>query len=375
MKRRKCTRYRQDNKLLKSIIEVKFFLTFMALAALCISAAAQENTAEGWYKRGLELGNNGSYEEAIKAYEKAVELNQSYVPAWSARGALLFQMGKNDEAKSDFERVIDLYNKTLEKNPQDTSAWIEKGVAFTYLGRQEESIKSREKALEIFNQTIEKSPNDAQAWSDKAFALAGMGRYRESIEASDKVIELTSDPALVRDAWRGKAMAYAEGLHEFNRSLEAWGKAIELMSANDTANLSVTWGCKGKTFDMAGRFEEAIPAYEKVIELTPADVTAWIDKGFALKSLGRNTEAEAAFDKAIEISSDSMYWPAWFGKGEVLLAQKKYEDALKAYDKVIELNPTHAATWNEKGLALKALGRQAEADAAFAKAKELGYNG
>ena len=200
-----------------------------------------------------------------------------------------------------------------------------------------------------------------------------MGRYNESIQALDMVIELTSNSILVMDAWRGKAVAYAEGLNEFNRSLEAWDNALELMPANDTANRSVTWGCKAKTFEMAGRFEEAAIAYQKVADLNSNDTNAWIGKGFALKSLGRNTEADAAFDKAINVSSDSVYWLALFGKGEVLLAQKKYDEAVKAYDKVIELNPADAKTWNEKGVALQALGKNAEADAAFSKAKELGY--
>jgi Flp pilus assembly protein TadD len=39
----------------------------------------------------------------------------------------------------------------------------------------------------------------------------------------------------------------------------------------------------------------------------------------------------------------------------------------------IEINPQLAETWHNKGNALKALGRTAETDAAFAKAKELGY--
>jgi tetratricopeptide (TPR) repeat protein len=362
------------NRQLPEHLRLKLLFCFISVAVLCTCAIAQENTAESWYKKGIELENNGSYVEAIKAYEQSIELNQSYAPAWSAKGALLFRMGKKDDAELAFEKAIDLYNETLEKNPQDTIAWIDRGVAFTYLDRQEESIESRQKALEIFNQTVEKNSSDPQALSDKAFTLAGMGRYSESIEALDRVIELTSNPTLVMDAWRGKAVAYAEGLSEFNKSLEAWDKALELMPANDTANLSVTWGCKAKTFDMAGRFEEANAAYQKVIELSPGDVNAWIGKGFALKSLGRSAEAEAAFDKAINSSSDSKYWLAWFGKGEALLAQEKYDEAVIAYDEVIELNPTHATTWNEKGTALQALGRQAEAEEVYANAQKLGYS-
>ncbi len=53
----------------------------------------------------------------------------------------------------------------------------------------------------------------------------------------------------------------------------------------------------------------------------------------------------------------------------------KYNEAVKAYDASIRLDPNDAAVWNNKGMALKALGRTTEANAAFAKAKELGYTG
>jgi Flp pilus assembly protein TadD len=52
---------------------------------------------------------------------------------------------------------------------------------------------------------------------------------------------------------------------------------------------------------------------------------------------------------------------------------KKYNDSLAAYDKSIELNPDDADTWNSRGNALRDIGRNEEAEAAFAKAKVLGY--
>ena len=56
--------------------------------------------------------------------------------------------------------------------------------------------------------------------------------------------------------------------------------------------------------------------------------------------------------------------------------QGEYNEAIEAFDMAIELDPQIAgACWNSKGVAFKLLGRTAEAEAAFAKAKELGYTG
>jgi len=43
-----------------------------------------------------------------------------------------------------------------------------------------------------------------------------------------------------------------------------------------------------------------------------------------------------------------------------------------AFDEVIKLAPEDADAWNNKGIALEALGRTSEANAACAKAQELG---
>jgi Flp pilus assembly protein TadD len=64
----------------------------------------------------------------------------------------------------------------------------------------------------------------------------------------------------------------------------------------------------------------------------------------------------------------------WCTKGNALGKQGKYDEAIKAYYEAIRLNPKLAAAWNGKGCALRSLGRFADADAAFAKAKELGYS-
>ena len=45
-----------------------------------------------------------------------------------------------------------------------------------------------------------------------------------------------------------------------------------------------------------------------------------------------------------------------------------------AYDEAIRLDPNLKGTWNNKGNALVALGRTTEAEAAFARARELGSN-
>lgn len=89
-------------------------------------------------------------------------------------------------------------------------------------------------------------------------------------------------------------------------------------------------------------------------------------------------ESVEVLNRAIEL--DPMNEEAWTYKASVLDTRlNKSAEALLAYDKAIEqcpldaMKPMGAETWYKKGIALQALGHTSEADAAFAKAKELGY--
>jgi tetratricopeptide (TPR) repeat protein len=58
-------------------------------------------------------------------------------------------------------------------------------------------------------------------------------------------------------------------------------------------------------------------------------------------------------------------------KGDVLMTMGKYEDALAEYDRAIQIDPMFPRIWYKKGLALKALDRNSDADAAIASTAGL----
>lgn len=60
---------------------------------------------------------------------------------------------------------------------------------------------------------------------------------------------------------------------------------------------------------------------------------------------------------------------SWNNKGVALNDEGNYTGAIACYDRAIGLDPEYALAWSNKGNALKALHRDAEADKAFAKAR------
>ena len=80
------------------------------------------------------------------------------------------------------------------------------------------------------------------------------------------------------------------------------------------------------------------------------DSDAWCGRGIALYISGRYEEALQACDKALELNPDNS--KAWSNKGKVLRCLGRSEDALQAFDKAIELDPNDSKNWDNKGAAL-----------------------
>jgi tetratricopeptide (TPR) repeat protein len=97
----------------------------------------------------------------------------------------------------------------------------------------------------------------------------------------------------------------------------------------------------------------------------------WQNKGNALCYQDKYDEAIKCYDEALRL--DPNIAAAWNNKANALHHQGKYEEAIKAYDEVIRIDPNIAGAWYNKANALDALGKTTEANAAFAKAKEMGY--
>jgi len=307
--------------------------------------AAQENTADSWMKKGYELMGNRSYEEAIKAMQKAVELDPENATLWDAKAQSLAFAVSFSGNLSEYNESLNAEDKAIELDPDNSTLLVHKGFLLANLadisGRGNESLY--EDAIKEFDKAILLNPQDKEAWNWKGMVLdTRLNRTSEALAAYDKVIEIggtnASDKVLLANAWSAKGGALAK-LGRDDESTAAFDNAIEL----NPLNAASIWYMRAATINASGKYDEAVKAYDKVIALSQDNVTTAL---------------------------------AYGGRGAALIKLGKYNEAVTAYDKAIQLFPLEqmgGLAWYKKGVALKALGKQSEADAAFAKAKELGY--
>ena len=220
---------------------------------------------------GLALYNKGKYDDAINAFDKAIELNPQLADAWNNKGIALKAQNKYDEA-------IVASDKAIELNPRLAKTWYNKGLALGNQGKYDE-------AIQVYNRAIEIDPKDADVCYNKGMALRLLGRT-------------TKADATLAHAKR-KLNSKGNDLFDLEKYAEAI-KAYDIALAADPKYVNA-WINKGTAFFRLDRYDEAIAAFNQVIKMDPKHADAWHRKGVVLKKMGRKVAADDAFAKAKEL--------------------------------------------------------------------------
>ncbi len=366
----------------KIVVGLKIVLALLALTTLCVCAVAQEDTADKWYKKGLDLGRNGSYEEAVNAYNRAIELEPNNVTFYTAivpnLNTLAF-IANNQSKRNESMKAI---NKALQLDPGNPLAWEMKGEVLSQMEKYNESVDAYDKAIKnigSYRQDIHANQTEflSYIWTSKSISLWQLMRYNESLAAVDKAVQV--DPAGNYDAWAFKGELLAS-LGRYNESILAFEGAAATETANSRPEIrALPWAAEGYVLMQMSRYEEADQINQKIIGLNitgeGADrrlANAWRGRGNALANLEKYNESLQAFDKAIELNSEKAPY-AWTGKGDALLASGRYVEAIIAYDRALKLYPEFAdagiaSAQKGRGDSLTKLGKREEALAAYGAA-------
>ncbi len=76
----------------------------------------------------------GNHKQAIEDYNKAIETDPKFMPAYHNRGDAYKNLGNYKQAIEDYDKVIEL-------NPKNASAYASRGDAYSKLGNNKLAIK------------------------------------------------------------------------------------------------------------------------------------------------------------------------------------------------------------------------------------------
>jgi tetratricopeptide (TPR) repeat protein len=152
-------------------------------------------------------------------------------------------------------------------------------------------------------------------------------------------------------------------------------------------NIHLLWARLGEAYDLAGRNDEAINAYQQAIAAKPEDAGYYNNLGNVLARAGKIDEAKAAYTKSAELDPPNAAL-AWRNFGISLYQANRMVEAIEPLQKATQIDPKNAQGWYLLGTCMvadpsiyKTVGDKIEVTPkpgtveAFQKAIELDPNG
>ncbi len=173
------------------------------------------NHKEAHNEKGYALEQMKFFDHALVCYERALEIDADFVPAWVNIGNLLAKRNLMEEA-------LRAYHRALRIDPKSRYALTSKFQVLFKLHRYDE-------ALEVLEQAIQVDPENSQLWYYRGFLLSNkmptqFDDHDEALESFTKGLEFNPKQAKI---WYYKSLFYA-GLRDKVNMLETLQKAIEL---------------------------------------------------------------------------------------------------------------------------------------------------
>jgi len=155
-----------------------------AKAAAMKAIEIDDSHAEAWASlAAVKMWFDWDWEEAERAYRRAIELNPNYALAHDGYAMLLCQRGRFDEAIEQITRASDL-------DPLSLIIAVHAGWPFYFARDYESAIRRFRKALELDENFI-----PAHGWL--GMALGQQHRYTEALEAFRRALEVDRIPILM----------------------------------------------------------------------------------------------------------------------------------------------------------------------------------
>jgi len=127
------------------------FLVILLVIGFTAPVIAADETAQTddpwfWYNKAVDLANEGKFQEALQANERALAMNESIPLAQANEAGILVQLGRYDEAIIAADKALAIKANTT---TAFAVAYSNKGDALRHLGRIDEAKVAFAKAYEL----------------------------------------------------------------------------------------------------------------------------------------------------------------------------------------------------------------------------------
>jgi tetratricopeptide (TPR) repeat protein len=303
---------------------------------------------------------NSAVDQAIAEFEKIVALSPKSVEDHMVLGQLYtvkrddkkaeeqFNIAKSIEPDSE-EVILNLVHlfaedgdmtraaKVIEEIPQDDrTSKMELALGAAY-----DQMKEPQKAIEAYQRANEIEPGNEQTMETLAQALLKDNQF-------DEALKLFNDLSAA-DPENASALIHISEIQRRQKKYEEALATIRKALQIDANSLEAGYN-EGLLLDVLGRYDEAIKAYQQMVELTSHANGAYTDeeksnRAIFLDRLGeiyheqnRVDEAIDTYQKMIELGGDTEI-RGYQNEVDVYRDAKKFDKAVEVARKAVDANP------------------------------------
>lgn len=205
---------------------------------------------------GYALFFKNHYYSAIKQFQKVISIDSTQIRAHIALGFIYKILGnrasegnRREEAAKQYENSVNQYMEAASLFPQSTSVYHNWGDLLRDMDKLEEAIKKYEKAVEI-------NPEEPRSRLYLGLALADLGEYEDAIRQYKMAVEF--DPGYY-EAYHQMGHAFADSGHH-SAAIEQYARAVKL-----NRTYSHVYGHLGNELARKGACEAAARKYKKAL--------------------------------------------------------------------------------------------------------------
>ncbi len=133
-------------------------------------------SANDYYNLGFLYEQVGGFEQAMRYYRKALELDPKHEKS-------LFNVANRLQQVGDYKNAIIVYERIIKLYPRTTSAYLNLGIIANALG-------DVNKARIMYEQVIKIDSNNAQAYFNLGYLNETAGELREALNDYEKAVEI-----------------------------------------------------------------------------------------------------------------------------------------------------------------------------------------
>ncbi|HEY44454.1 MAG TPA: tetratricopeptide repeat protein [Anaerolineae bacterium] len=271
---------------------------------------ADPNLPDAHYFKGEALRLMDEIAEAIKAYDRAVQLDNDFAPAFLGRGhALMFR---------DRDAAIEDYYRAIDRDPTMTQAYLALGEIYV------------EDKLWVRLETTMEAALEAGVTTPRIYIyLSEAQMMRGKIDdALENALEGSANDPSMLPGYLAVGRAYVTlGINTFDRSYysSALWPLLTFITYDQTNHRA--WGYLGRAYVSLEYYDEAIMVLDTALDMEEHYAPALIARGIYFTNQGDYEAAEVDFALAYRYGTqnyDLLYWSS-----NLYYLIGDYEEALK----------------------------------------------